>query len=294
MTFTNMSNLYQRLTVSAIVVSVILLTIILSSYPYLRPIFLITVSAIVATALWEFYQITKRKKFTPLENVGIVGSLAYLVAVFFAAQSPTFSILPQIALAITLIATLASYFTKGNEPLANSAITLFGIAYLTLPLAYVIDINYFFLPTDSQDGRVWLVYLITASKSTDTAAYFIGKNYGTKKLAPYISPSKTVEGAIGGTIAAITAAIFFPLLANSISSATVMNISLLQSLFLGASIAALAQFGDLAESLLKRDASVKDSNQLPGLGGVLDIVDSLIFTAPLLYFFLHYQKELVT
>lgn len=294
MTFNNISNLSQRLAVSAIAISIILLTIILSAYPYFRPIFLFTVATIVATALWEFYQISKRKHFTPLENVGIVGSIAYLVAVFLAAQSEHFLLLPQIALGATLIATLASYFTKGDQPLGNSAITLFGIAYLTLPLAYIININYFFPESDSQDGRMWLVYLIIVTKATDTAAYFIGKNYGQKKLAPYISPSKTLEGATAGACAAIAIALFFPLIVNGIASSPLMSISLLQSLFLGIAIAALGQFGDLAESLLKRDAAVKDSNQLPGLGGVLDIVDSLIFTAPLLYFFLKFQKELLS
>jgi len=114
---------------------------------------------------------------------------------------------------------------------------------------------------------------------TDTGAYYVGRSFGRRKLAPLISPGKTVEGAIGGFIFAVITGplcrlVFFP------------EINLLQSVLLGAAIGIVGQIGDLAESLLKRAAEVKDSGALlPGHGGMLDRIDSILFCAPVLYYY---------
>jgi phosphatidate cytidylyltransferase len=121
---------------------------------------------------------------------------------------------------------------------------------------------------------------------TNASAYFFGKSLGKNKLAPYISPKKTWEGAIGGFCIALIASMGFHVLANLPNNPIPISLSFWESIFLGGILSFLAQLGDLAESLLKRDVGVKDSSHIPGVGGILDIVDSLVFTSPALYLYL--------
>lgn len=285
MILNTMSNFKQRLTISFIVTFVILGAIYLSFLPYVRPFFALFISGIVGSAVWEYYSLARAKGFQPLGATGIVFAIAYTLATFLSTQVPTAVEIPDIILGLALMVFFLYYFSKGSDPFANLSITVFALIYLAIPLSCMIRINYFF-PVDSlQDGRLYLVYLLVVSKMTDTGAYFFGKQFGHYKLAPFISPKKTWEGAIGGLIIAITfSMLFYAATSLWLESATPLTFA--QSIWLGALISILAQFGDLAESLLKRDAGVKDSNQLPGLGGSLDIVDSLIFTLPLMYIFL--------
>lgn len=289
MNLLKMSNLNQRIIVGALSTFVMFLFIYLSWDTVTRPIFVLLIAGIVGCALYEFYAIAINKKFYPLRNCAIAGSIIFVIATFLSTQTqtPIFHTLPQLVLYLTLIAVFAIFFVKGAQPLPTIAITLFGLAYVTLPLSFLISINYFFPENSSQDGRLWLSYLLIVTKMTDIGAYIAGKNFGKKKITPYISPSKTLEGAIGGFVAGVIASVLFCYITGSIFPKP-LSLSLGQSSLLGALIGIVAQFGDLAESLLKRDGNVKDSNQLPGLGGVLDIADSLIFTAPLVYFFLIY------
>lgn len=287
MNLRNMSNLNQRLIVGALSTFIMFLSIYLSNEKAGRPFFILLISGIIGCALNEFYAIAINKKYYPLRACAIACSTLYVIATFLAIQTPLFQPLPQLVLYLSLMIFFVIFFVKGEQPLATIGITLFGLAYLTLPLSFLISINYFFPESSTQDGRLWLSYLLIVTKMTDIGAYIAGKNFGKYKITPYISPSKTVEGAIGGFLAATATSVLFCTITGSLFPKPLF-LSLGQSLFLGALIGTIAQFGDLAESLLKRDGKVKDSNQLPGLGGVLDIADSLIFTAPLVYFFLIY------
>lgn len=286
MSFSKMSNFKQRLTISGIGIAFLLVIIYLSPYPYFRPVFALFIAGIIGASVWEYFHLAKAKGYQPLDAIGIVCAVAYAFATFLSTQTPQAKLLPQIILWLTLFSLFLHYFIKGNEPLVNLAITLFGIAYLAIPLSCAININYFF-PSDSlQDGRWWLVYLLVVTKVTDTGAYFCGKKFGRRKFAPFISPKKTWEGAIGGFIAAVISSVLLFMITFLYYRLDPLGITLWQSIWLGALISIIAQFGDLAESLLKRDVGVKDSNQLPGLGGTLDIVDSLVFTLPLMYIFI--------
>jgi phosphatidate cytidylyltransferase len=123
------------------------------------------------------------------------------------------------------------------------------------------------------------------TKITDVGAYFVGRLWGKTKLSPTLSPKKTVEGAAAGFISAVIASILIHFAGRQFFNSH-FGLSFVESIWLGMLIGVFGQIGDLAESLLKRDAVVKDSNTLPGLGGVLDMVDSLLFTAPIVYFFI--------
>lgn len=286
MIITLSENFKHRLTVGLSGTLIFLAALYLSAYNGWRWIFIVIATGTSIAALKEFYHIAKVKGYRPLNKIGLFFSFVYLMAVFFSTQSAASKIFPTAVLGMALIIAFLYYFRKGIDCIVNLAITFFGILYLTIPLSYVFEINYFHFAQGegSQDGRMWLLYLFTVGKITDIAAYACGKIWGKRKLAPFISPGKTWEGAIGGFSAALAASVMFHFLSP-------LNISFLQSVYLGSVLSLLAQFGDLSESLLKRDVGMKDSNQLPGVGGILDVVDSQIFILPFLYVFLVFMGK---
>ena len=127
-------------------------------------------------------------------------------------------------------------------------------------------------------GERWVFYLIFIVKMGDAAAYFIGKRFGRHKYAVHISPNKSIEGAVAGFVVTVICSLLAKLYLD--------HVPLAHLAILGILIGVLGQLGDLAESLLKRDAGVKDSGHIPGLGGVLDVVDSLLLTIPATYYYL--------
>lgn len=263
-------------------------TIFFSNLSFFQPFFILFTAIATGVALYEYYCLTVQKGFSPLYKIGILSSSIYILGVGYTIYFPQLSELPSFILLGTLLLCFLYYFQKGESPLGNLAVTLFGILYVTLPLACVIKINYFFPFGGAEDGRLWLAYVLAVSKITDVAAYFTGMLKGKSKLAPNISPKKTKEGAIGGLLAAISLSFLFGL--ASAFGLIPFHLTLWQSLWIGSLLSILAQLGDLTESLLKRDAKVKDSNDLPGLGGMLDIIDSLVFTLPFLYLLLQLLK----
>jgi phosphatidate cytidylyltransferase len=171
-----------------------------------------------------------------------------------------------------------AYSNKNSQPLLSIAVSLFGILYVVIPLGLTFDLLY--LPTEIKvDGRWWIAYVVIITALTNMGGYFIGRRWGRHSLAPSISPKKTVEGAIAGLIWALIGAAIWASFAPA-------PLSFIEFVFLAILVSIVAQVGDLAESLLKRDAQVKDSGHIPGLGGVLDEVDSYLFTLPLVYIYL--------
>lgn len=285
MNLSQMTSLQQRLAISGIGTFLSIVAIYFSQVSIFKPIFTTTIALIICTAMWELYQIYLAKGLNPAKNIGISFGAIYVFSVALSTQVSAVKMLPELVLLIALISFFLYYFSKGTSPLLNLSATVFAIVYLAVPLSCMIRIVYFFNDLSIQDGRWWLFYLLAVTKTTDVGAFFVGKKFGKEKLAPYISPKKTWEGALGGFAGAIVASLAIYLF-TSIFRIEAFSITLWQSLWLGAGIGVVAQFGDLSESLLKRDGGVKDSNQLPGLGGMLDIVDSLVFSAPFVYIFL--------
>lgn len=256
-----------------------------SNRPFLGFVFVCFIVGCQSLALWEYYQLAKAKGFAPLAFLGVGVNVVYVLTTYFSRHFAHPELLPNGVLIVALAMSFLCFFRKGSQPLGNLAITVFGLAYLTPPLICIININYFVFSDIPQDGRVWLVYLFFVTKITDMGAYFFGKTFGKRPLAPTISPKKTMEGAFGGMVCAVATSIIFYGITQSFASPAI-QMTFWQSIWLGIILSVIAQFGDLAESLLKRDADVKDSSHLPGLGGFLDIADSIVFTAPLLYLFL--------
>lgn len=163
--------------------------------------------------------------------------------------------------------------------LTDAAVTLLGLFYVGWFLGHLI------LLRNLNQGEFLIFFLFLVTWAGDTGAYYIGKGFGRRRMAPQVSPNKTIEGAIGGWLATVLAAVlaqqwFLPL------------ISVSDSLILGGLLGIVGQLGDLTESMFKRGAGVKDSGHfLPGHGGILDKLDSLIFTAPVLYYYLLWIKQ---
>lgn len=288
MIFNKLSNFQQRILVSVPAVIFTLGLIFYSHHSSLGILFPLFSALIIGAVVWEYYHIAQLKGFQPLTTLGVIGSAFYLFATYWSSQTALASILPVIVLAAILLLGFLYYFISGVDPFVNLSITFFGLLYLTIPLSFMISINYFFVDSPVQDGRWWLIYLLAVTKATDIGAYFTGKQFGKHKLSPYISPKKTWEGAVGGFIASLIVSLIFAYLSHE--NLIKMEISIWQSLWLAVLVSILAQIGDLAESLLKRNMGVKDSNHLlPGLGGALDMVDSLVFTTPLVYIVLRLQ-----
>jgi phosphatidate cytidylyltransferase len=273
----------QRLLISSLGILGFAISIYLSYTSFFKPIFVLLNAGIISLALMEYYNLARHKGFQPHTAFGVGSSIAYIIALSMSLHNPSFATFPSFVLLASLLLLFLLFFKQQSSSLGNMAITLFGIGYLTIPLSCALRINYFFPPNALEDGRLWFAYVLLTSKMTDIGAYFSGKIFGKRQLAPSISPKKTIEGAVGGIVSAVLMSLIFTFFVSHLAS---FKMTLLQSIWIGFFISILAQLGDLAESLLKRDAGVKDSSRLPGLGGILDIVDSLVFTLPLMYLLL--------
>jgi phosphatidate cytidylyltransferase len=276
----------QRLLMSILTIFGLSISIYYSYTPFFKPIFILLSAAVISLALAEYYHLARNKGFQPSDVSGIVISIVYTIALAVSFYYPSLAALSWLALLFSCVTLFLTFFNQQASSLGNLAITLFGIFYLTLPISCALRINYFFPENALYDGRLWLTYVLVVTKTTDIGGYFCGKMLGRNKLAPTISPKKTVEGALGGLGASLLTSLIF---SAFVSFFYPFNITFFQSLWIGITISILAQLGDLSESLLKRDAGVKDSSQLPGLGGMLDILDSLVFTLPFMYLLLKMQ-----
>lgn len=250
-------------------------------------LFLLTVLLLAGLGLNEFYNLTEKKGVKPHKTLGLFSGLCLLVVVYLSSKQLISDFTPYLVLVGTLYFILLSnlfIINNGNTGKKNSAIldtgvTILGILYVCGLLLYLILIYNFELSGVKLGKRlVWLPILITWL--TDTFAYFTGLNFGKHKLAPGISPKKTIEGAIGGICGGILAALVYSLW---------LPIGFKESIILGSLISLAAQLGDLVESTFKRDAEIKDSGSIiPGHGGVLDRFDSLLFALPVTYYYFHF------
>jgi len=272
--------------------------IALAQAPYVRWLFTSAVALIAAVALWEYYQLGKKKGLHPAIQLGVISAILYVFAVFIKMHSsyPQESVgqsflyhLPEVVLGLAFFACFVFYTFRNLSPILNIANTYLGIVYIAIPLGLIVRIMYFFVFGKQEDlyyrGVWWLVYLILVTKSADMGGYFIGRFFGKHKLAIRLSPNKTYEGAVGGLLSAVLISLIISCLGKTLG-AVFIEFTYVQAIWLGAVIGIFGQLGDLAESLLKRDANVKDSNKIPGIGGMLDMVDSLLLSAPVVYIFL--------
>ncbi len=279
------TDLSRRIGVSIVAVALLILLITFANNLLVGVFIALIVAALAAIGVWEYGQLARSKGYSPalpfMVGVAVAEALSFYV-VHKWADVPQ---LPVLVLALGLGLFFLNRFRRSEDALIHVAVELFGVVYVAIPLGYMLAILYPFPVEEGQDGRWWLVYLLIVTKITDTGAYFFGRLWGRRRLAPVLSPKKTVEGAIAGFLCAVLFSLAMVFIAKEFAGSS-FPLKLWDALWMGILIGLFGQIGDLAESLLKRDAVVKDSNRLPGLGGILDTLDSLIFTAPILYFYL--------
>jgi phosphatidate cytidylyltransferase len=286
----NLTDLNRRLAVSVVAIAVIAFLMIFSHLIVIKALLVIFVAGLASVGIWEYVQLVRAKSLQPALTPMIIVAVCEVVAFFLAHKMMVFSQLPEIVLAVGAAFFFLIHFKETTDAILHVAVEFFGICYVAVPLSFMLAILY---PISSSgiswDGRVWLVYLILITKVTDVGAYFVGRLWGKTPLAPILSPKKTVEGAIAGLICAVGCSVLFSM-AGAAFFPSFFHLPVLEAIFLGLCIGIVGQIGDLAESLLKRDAAIKDSNTLPGLGGVLDMVDSLLLTTPVVYFYLQFHR----
>ncbi len=271
----------QRSISATILWGALLASLFLDDQNLAKSIFLLLMMLLAGFGLQEFYTIMAKAGQPAYRRLGIMGGLLMVVGVFlFVAHrnkpdgALTFEVLWISAFTLLVFLTHLSAEEKG----ASISVTVLGIIYVPVLLGFIQQIRFY-----NADGPWYLLLFILATKLSDTGAYVVGSLVGRHKMVPSISPGKTWEGFAGALIFSIAAAcLLFHFAPGHFRGMTMLNITTL-GLLLGLG----AVLGDLIESKLKRDADVKDSGQsLPGIGGVLDLLDSLLFNAPLMYLYL--------
>jgi phosphatidate cytidylyltransferase len=234
-------------------------------------------------AAWEYFRLAREGGSTPMSIVGIV--LSALIPLAVHAQFLGVITLPLVMWTLVPLAVLAlSIWLRGvdGQPLSSAAITIFGALYTGGTLSYLYALRYFGYAVGDTAGALVVILPVVLTWASDTGAYFTGRVIGGPKLIPSVSPAKTISGAVGGVLATVAAcAAFVHLLLRPQAH---LAFSPLGLIVFAVCISVTAQIGDLTESLLKREAKVKDSGTFfPGHGGVLDRLDSLFFVLPVAY-----------
>lgn len=243
---------------------------------YLPPVYFVGLAvAAAAIGQHELYGMARSRGITPVSFAGI-GMGALIVVNFYRPLYPYLGgpyFWLTLCVLVVMIARLVSR-RPVEGALEDIAVTLLGVFYVALLFGFPVAIH------TGPYGKKWLVFLFLVIWASDTGAYYVGTTLGKHRLYEKISPKKSIEGLAGGILASMAAAALCALW-------LVPSVALLEAAVLGAILAAIGTAGDLVESLIKRSVGVKDSgNLIPGHGGILDRMDSMLFAAPLLYFYL--------
>jgi phosphatidate cytidylyltransferase len=254
-------------------------------------LFWVLISLFGLIALLEFYRMLDHKGLPNFKVTGMICGGVMLVGSFYyfaktgPARSYDFEVAVLLFFLLTMFARQMFARLRGDEPLQTMAYTLFGLLYVLWLYNFITKIVYV-VPrssTGAVTGQFYVLYLITVTKFSDMGAYLTGSVIGRHQMIPHISPKKTWEGFGGALVFSLLASLaLYKLMPGHLPVLTMAHATVL-GLLLGFA----AVIGDLAESIIKRSTGVKNSgNMLPGIGGALDLVDSLLFTAPLLFFYL--------
>jgi len=260
--------LRTRVIVAIILIPLVLGLLYLGSFPWLCGVL---VAGILA---WrEMVIILRRETYMVDRGLGLFFVVGAILEAYLHSLDPgRYDLLRPLLAALILFSLIWALYNRNEHPTADWGLTVASALYLGVTLSYLVTLR------QRPDGFIWACTAFLVTWSCDTAAYFVGRSLGRHLLWPRISPRKTWEGLIGGTLAALAAGLTF--------GSWLLALLWWQGLLLGLLVAVAAPFGDLAESLFKRLANVKDSSHLiPGHGGVLDRLDSLLFVFPVVTYF---------
>lgn len=244
--------------------------------------FLILIIVAILLSLFEFYNMPKVKGLRILRITAMICGIALALCAW---RGNIYYLNTLLTASILLLLIMQLFGKKPLETITNLSYTILGLIYVGWLLSHQLPLRR--LPF----GREYILLLFWITWSGDIGAYTFGTILGKHKLIPRVSPRKSVAGAVGGLFLSLTSAFlayFFleesPFLGKWLSSP---GLSLVHYLILGLILGIVGQFGDLCESLLKRGAQIKDAGGIiPGHGGLLDVIDSLLFTSPIMYYYI--------
>lgn len=260
----------QRLATSVVVVAALAYLIFRASPVW----FTAVLAAFIGAGLFEFFTMLRARQVPSYRLFGVSIGLVIPVVVFLESGVTRSGEVLFIVLACLFLFLLQFSRKNNSEALVGISLTLFGMLYVSWFSSFLLKIRFL------SGGPIWVAYLIAVTKSSDVGAYVFGSLFGRHPLMPHVSPNKSVEGMVGGlALSVVVSTLLGPCLPVKFEPSHLA--------VLGAMIGVIGQIGDLSESLMKRFCDTKDSGALlPGMGGVLDVMDSILFTAPLFYFHL--------
>ncbi len=258
-----------------------LVTLVLLSFVgmviYVFPnwMFSLVIVSFIALGQFDFFNLVENRKIFVYKYFGIIAGCGIPIVIFLGDKFSSLKNLDPLLIVVASLAAFILQFTRrdnARDHLIGTALTLFSLFYVAWFFSFFVKLKLL------DNGSNLVAFLILVTKSADIGAYVIGSSIGRRELIPRISPKKTKEGTIGGIVVSAVVALTV--------GKGLTGFSFFHLFGLGIVLAVLGQVGDLAESLIKRDCGVKDSGiYLPGIGGVLDLIDSLLFTVPVFYFY---------
>lgn len=268
----------SRLITALVVLPILIASILIS---WLQPLFVLLAAAAMVLGLFEFYVLAKKRDLKPDAVAGYLAAAALFVAFYITRPEQLLDMLwlLQAVLIVFIPATMIAAALRGapfEKMLASTGATVLGVLYVVFLGGHLVALRTGFTQAVSAD---LLSFFFLVLMGADTAAYYVGRALGKHKLAPSISPGKTWEGVAGGFVAGL-------LMATIAHYWFLPELPLKIALPLAAVMVVVGILGDLTESALKRGSGAKDAAKLlPGHGGILDRLDSLLFNAPLIYYF---------
>jgi len=284
--------IFLRRLISTVILWTAILSAMFSGNRYIADgVFVLLIAFLALAGLVEFYGLAVKRGLPCFKVSGVIGGVLLMCGTFAHLQgwlgisnSParvndfetSFLILFVLGLCIRQLMS-----RKTTSGLTAIAVTLFGLMYVPWLLNFIQKINYF----PNVEGKFFLLYFILLTKFSDMGAYVIGSLIGRHKMIPRISPGKTWEGFAGAILVSTGASlVFVHFLGNHMAGMNTYH-----AIVLGIILSSTAVIGDLIESLFKRECGAKDSGHvLPGIGGILDLLDSLLFNAPIMYLYLRH------
>jgi len=264
-----------------VLTAVVVLPFLIASIliPWLKWLFVAMAGAAMALGLFEFYVLSKRLQLKPDTSAGFLGAIAIFVVSLYFGDIAVNLLLTQLVLIVLTAGVLIAAALRGTDfekMIASAGATVLGVLYIALLGSHLLSIRMGF--TQLLSAHL-LSFFFLILMGADAGAYYTGRAIGKHKLAPKISPGKTWEGVFGGLVAALAmAAVSHYWFFRELPLKWALPLALVMTI--------VGILGDLTESALKRGAGAKDAaNLLPGHGGILDRLDSLLFNAPLIYYF---------
>ena len=282
---------FRRLITTVILWTAILVALFSGNTLISDGVFLLVIFFLALAGLFEFYGLVEKRGLVCFKYCGLFGGALLMLGTFLqligkigtqGSPARVNDFETGFLILFVLGLCLRQFFSKSNSAgIVAIAMTLFGLMYVPWLLNFIQKINFF----PGVEGKFFLLYFILVTKFSDTGAYAVGSLIGRHKMIPRISPGKTWEGFAGAILVSTGASLVFV----HFLGGRMAGMNYVHATILGIVLSVTAVIGDLIESLFKREAGVKDSgNVLPGIGGVLDLLDSLLFNAPIMYLYLRH------